>query len=109
MLSRNTSIPVTPGDHLGSDQAYFDQLSASQTPQAGPSPVSTPNPGLVNGAIKDALSSASGGQKLWDRYKDLGLSGRIITATVCIPYKLHFATGQNWVRRNLVYMKSLIY
>ena len=36
-------------------------------------------------------------------HPDLGLSGRIISAAFCIPYKLAFRSGEPWVRVQLLH------
>jgi trehalose 6-phosphate synthase/phosphatase len=117
-----TSVPVTPGVHLSGKSAYFeedgDKGFVTPAPQAESNEyfssqkdgtASTPGDAAARPALGEELSKSDNSvtgeralnQTLADKdpraaHPNLGLSGRIISATFAIPYKLGFSPGKDW-------------
>ncbi|KAI9373240.1 glycosyltransferase family 20-domain-containing protein [Aspergillus egyptiacus] len=57
---------------------------------------STEDASAAAAALTDAAKHAKSGADLIKEYPTLNLSGRIISATFCIPYKTYFGKGRDW-------------
>lgn len=113
-----TSVPVTPGVHLSGRSAYLEPEQPFQdksipfrsdggTPDSRESANSYFVPdhgGSGSGTGKEMPRQLSMAEKarLADTdpraaYPKLSLSGRIISATFCVPYNIEFTPSHDWV------------
>jgi trehalose 6-phosphate synthase/phosphatase len=109
-----TSVPVTPGMHLGeepsrkdTDPSYFAQDPSRFGDGMAQSPVEAASGAASNHEILRRMSLTGSGLHRLESLADidpraanpsLGLSGGVISATFCIPHSLRYRQGQDWVR-----------
>lgn len=109
-----TSIPVTPGMHLGeepnredTDPSYFTHELGGMGDRMAQSPVEAASGAISNHEILRRMSLSGSGHHHKASLADidpraanpaLGLSGGVISATFCIPHSLSYRKGQDWVR-----------
>lgn len=108
-------IPVTPGIHHTGHTEYFENrpTTSSSEKRAFDPDGATPGPSWNPNRYDDA-TERSAGVALIKRlaklsvndvkddpvqlFPELGLSGRVISATFTVPYTIGFSPGNDWVR-----------